>query len=91
METRIMQIIPAPAGMEALIETGADDRGRITACGQLVSCLALCEVANGSGGTCTEVKAMVILPDSDTLGFASDCGGFLTLVHDARPNERCSK
>ena len=82
MKTKILQIMPAPVGMEAYYETdNRDEQGYVKAQGQLVSCLALCETTDDTG-TYTEVRALIPEPDCDTLTFASELSGFLTVAHE---------
>ena len=81
MKTKIIQIMPAPAGMFAYFETDyKDEQGRNTANEQAVSCLALVETTDDTG-TYNEVRAMVTEPDCDTLAFPGEHSNFLTISH----------
>ena len=78
MKTKIQSIIPAPSGLTALYEAG----GRTTAERVPAVCLALCDYTDDTGKSYQEVRAMVSMSQQDSLAFAGECEGFLTLTHD---------
>ena len=81
MKTKIMQIIPAPRDVAAHFETDNVDRqGRTVAARVPVACLALCECTD-STGTYQDVRAMVFVPQQDSLELAGEVEGFLTITH----------
>ena len=82
MKEKILQIIPAPTGLNAYFNGGKlNEQGIIIAEMRPVSCLALIEEADREGN-CFEVRAMCPAQDWDRLTFASEIDGFLAIAQD---------
>ena len=82
MKTKIIQILPAPAGMTAICETQQiDQQGRAIAVEKPISCLALVEVSDDVGVVYQEVRAMRPMPGTDSLEFAGETDRLIELDH----------
>ena len=83
MKEKIIQIIPAPAGLMAYFHDDSiplDDQGRGTATSQPVCCLALVEVECASGIE-REVRPMTIVSEGYA-DFPTDANNFVAVDYD---------
>jgi hypothetical protein len=81
MQEKIIQIMPAPAGLLANYETGKlDEQGQMTCFTRPVTCLALVEVTTDSGIR-SEVRAMRPAHGCDQLEFATGGDKFVAITH----------